>query len=503
MKRGFVDRVKRAYRELTGDGAGSPWKAGESNRLNMDWVLSHLTPDDEVRASLRKLRGRARDLAKNDSYVKNFLRLMATNVIGAAGISLHSQVKTAAGEPDLATNRAIEAAWKRWATGRVTVDGKFRLLQLEQMLIKTLARDGEVFVRKYLGFKGNPFGFALQPIEPDLIDESYNQPAGRGQAEIRMGIEVDPLGKPVAYHIWDRPLASINTTPRERKRIPAAEVIHIFVPERIGQTRGITWFDSVMVPTKMLEGYEEAELVAARIGAAKMGFVVSKGENTGLNVDPDDPKAGQKGWDATPGSIEQLEHGQEFQGWDPQHPTQAFPAFVKTIIRKISTGLGCSYNSLSNDLESVNFSSMRAGKQDERDSWEVLQDLWISDFRQDIYPDWMGMALLSGALSLPSRDSSRYQDLASWGPRGWDWVDPLKDAQTAQLQLQLGLTSRRRITAKTGERYEEILMELKEENEAAAAAGVNIAGPTTVTVQAEKDPADEDDDGKKHSLAIV
>ena len=45
--------------------------------------------------------------------------------------------------------------------------------------------------------------------------------------------------------------------------------------KRPGQSRGVTWFAPVMVSIRMLEGYQEAELVAARAGASKMGFFES------------------------------------------------------------------------------------------------------------------------------------------------------------------------------------------------------------------------------------
>jgi capsid protein len=62
-------------------------------------------------------------------------------------------------------------------------------------------------------------------------------------------------------------------------------MIHAFLPERAMQTRGAPWMSPVIADLKMLNGYREAELVAARVGASKMGFFTSP---TGDGFTPDD-----------------------------------------------------------------------------------------------------------------------------------------------------------------------------------------------------------------------
>ena len=46
-----------------------------------------------------------------------------------------------------------------------------------------------------------------------------------------------------------------------------------------------------------------------------------------------------------------------------------------------------------------------------------------------------------------------------WRARGWQWVDPLKDAQAKALELDRNLTTRRRILAERGEDLDEVLAE--------------------------------------------
>jgi len=49
---------------------------------------------------LKRLRDRCRELARNDEYVRRFLNLMKTNVIGEAGVSLQSAKRDSDGVRD-------------------------------------------------------------------------------------------------------------------------------------------------------------------------------------------------------------------------------------------------------------------------------------------------------------------------------------------------------------------------------------------------------------------
>ena len=46
--------------------------------------------------------------------------------------------------------------------------------------------------------------------------------------------------------------------------LSADEVLHLYIQERPGQTRGVTWFASAIKRLHHLAGYEEAEVIRAR-----------------------------------------------------------------------------------------------------------------------------------------------------------------------------------------------------------------------------------------------
>ncbi len=466
-------RLRRAWRTLTGQ--RSDYKASEINRLLRDWVAGNKAADQEILGDVRRLRARAREVARNEGVGRQFLRLLQVNVLGPKGPALQGKIRRADGSLDREANANLEAAWTRWARRPVTVDGRQNLRQFQAVALRALARDGELFVRKWFGFERNAFGIALQPIDADLLEEGFNRFAGGGQNEIRLGVEVDQFGAPVAYWFQADPaylsLPGVVAESRGRYSVPAEEILHLFIPDRPNQTRGVSWLAPGLVPLRMLSGYEEAELVAARTAAAKMGFF-EKPEGAG-----EAEEQGPGDMDASPGTMEELPPGWKFAGWDPTHPTAAFEMFVKTILRKIASAWGVSYNGLANDLEGVNYSSLRSGLLLERDYWRTIQEDWIDLFLDPVFAVWINAALLTGEVRLPSRDFRDYLDAVTWKPRGWAWVDPLKEIQAAEKAIQLGISSRTREAASRGDDFEEIVEELAQEEALAAEMGVSISPP--------------------------
>lgn len=454
--------------------------AGARNtKLLMDWVTSALSIDKTVRQSIGKLRSRARELSLNNPFVRQYLALLQANVIGHRGMKLQAQVRLADGTLDKTVNDALEEAFSKWSR-HASADGRLTLTQVAHLAVKTLAIDGEVFI-ELVTENLNESWFALHVIDSDLVDHDLNRARGvdgKGAKanEIRMGVEVDLYGRPVALHLrTHHPSEAAPSGASGWRVIPADRVLHIFDPERADQTRGISWFNSVMVTLHHQEKYSEATLVAARTASAKMGFLrytdtaaIHLAQEGGADdVIPNGPLQ----YDASPGSIEMLPPGLEFQEWNPAQPATTYGEYNKALLREIASGLQVSYNALANDLEGVNYSSLRSGMLVERDTWRRLQQLFIDRFYLPIFEAWLSNALLAGAINVSTRDAKKLSK-ALFIPRGWTWVDPLKDVNASILAVQNGFASRTQICGEQGLDYEEIVEQLAEEAQLRDAAGL-------------------------------
>ncbi len=451
-------------------------------RLTSDWITTIKSPDAEIRVSLRIIRGRARQLAMNNDYAKKFLASVAANVIGSRGIQMQSR----ATEPqfkngqlvdvdDPVANKMINREWAKWSKkGNCDVTGKYSLLDIMNIAIKAVARDGEALIRIVRGWP-NKWGFALQILEADHLDEQYDRIGPNGNV-VKMGVEQDKWGRPVAYwirtkHPGDYMYLQGGYT---WDRIPADEMIHLFLPERAEQSRGISWFHSAMTRLQMVGGYEEAELVAARTAAAQMGVITSPtGEYEGDDLNRDDQQTKEPVLDAEPGTYNVLPSGYDIKYPSATHPAGNYGAFMKVMLRGISSGLLVSYNSLANDLEGVNYSSIRAGLLEERDFWRMMQRWFVSSCLERAFEEWLLMSLTTGAVPLPPAKFEKFNS-PEWHPRGWAWVDPQKDQLGNAMAVMSGTYSRTRICADQGLDFETICKELAAEKDIAAKYGLEL-----------------------------
>lgn len=452
------------------------YSAAAVNRLSSDWATSILTADAELYRDLQKLRSRSRDLCINNDYARRFLKKTVVNVVGSSGIRLQVRGKDKQGNLLRDANNEIEAAFLDWARKvNCSACGRLSWIDCQKMFVESVARDGEVIVRLVRGKNGTcaKYGFALQFLEADHLDEELNEALANGNY-IKMGIEFNSWNKVVAYHLLlEHPGELFKNNVRSNKkyqRIPANEIIHGFLLERPSQSRGVPWMHSSIARLRMLGGYEEAELVAARVGASKMGFFVSPDGASYVGTGND---MGNPTTQAEPGTFEQLPSGMDVRTFDPNHPNSNFMQFEKAILRGIASGLDISYNTLANDLEDVNFSSIRHGALEDRDSWRVLQNWLIEHFCTPVFENWLEMAMTSGAVRLPLSEFDRHNK-PIWKARGWAWVDTLKENHANQIAINQKTKTRSQIAAEYGMDIEELFQQIAYEEELSKEYGLDL-----------------------------
>jgi len=464
--------------------------------LTSSWTTVTKPIDADIRNSLRRLRARSRHEAQNNDYVRRFLGLVKTNVVGPNGIVMQPRIIDPAGQPDPVAGDAILEAWKEWGRkGSPDVTGRLSWKMIQRQFIETLARDGEVLIRKYRKWSGNRFRFALQFLDPEVLDVNLNRELRNGNV-VRMGVEMNALRRPVAYHVAvSKPAAHGDDyvfNGRRYERIPATEIIHEYLPEWVWQTRGVPWVTAGLLRLNMLGGYEEAELVASRASAAKFA-VYEKVDEEAPTMNPgvaaDDEQAGTFIQDFDSGTVEISPEGYRLNLIDPQHPNSAYKDFVKTCLRGIASGLGVNYNSLANDLEGVNYNSLRKGALDERDVWMMLQDWMVEAFCRPVYEDWLDRVLMQGEITIagkPLKLERRENYLrVLWQPRRWQWVDPLKELNAHKVALDQKLRSPQSIIREMGYDPQTVLEEWTEWQQQLDALGLTMVtdGGTPMTAQ--------------------
>ncbi len=482
IKRTVSSQPTRTARRIiqTPPPGGKRFAAGELDRLTASFIGSQLSINEECRRHLTRMQHRSRSLCTDNDYARKFLQMVKANVIGPAGIGLQCQFKNAQGKPDIADQDFIEGHWKKWGRrNNCTIDGKLSWLEVQNLAAETCARDGEVLIQK-IRRKGDRYFLKLRVLECDHLDVTHNERLPNGR-RIVMGVELDQNDRPLAYWLKDQHPGEFGTTAYvKRRRIPARDILHIFKTERPGQVRGVPWLHAAIRRLVMLGNYEEAELIAARVGASKMAFyTMPDGDGAVLSDELSPEGHDQADFDLVqevePGVIETLPHGYDLKTFDPTHPTAAFPDFTKAVLRGASSGLNVAYEGLSSDREGVNYSSIRSGVLEEREQWRMLQHWFADVLHHEIYSEWLELENTGGVLTALPADKleSKFMNV-SWQSRGWDWVDPAKDVQSKIEEYKLGTITLTEIAAAKGKNLNDIFAQRQQEQELAKSYGIEV-----------------------------
>lgn len=410
------------------------------------------------------------------------------------------------GQPDIFANELILNKWKEWQLPLYCDLRQARPYQiLRQLRLISAIRDGDFFIRMIASPGVNKFGFTTQIINAEWCDHFYNTQLPNGNVVI-MGIEhkMTPwgLGPKIAYYFikrqpqdWQFSIpGAFNFTGGELHiRIDAREIIHYARPVDADSTRPAPWLVSTIPLARQGNEYAIAEVIAARENACKMGVLWS-------DVDPEggqgsttpDPQSGAAKLRRSPGALLALKYGVKYSEINPTHPNQNYPAFMKQMQRLLVAGVPSGdYNSIANDMESVNFASGKLGRLDSNEVSKTLQRWDIDCAERVIFENWLDMALITGAVPLPLAKFDKFNKPVFMGRR-WKSADEVKDNSAAAMRIANNMSSWSRECADQSIEFNEEMFQKAEDLMTMSELGID----PTLTVQPPKaaPPQVEDDD---------
>jgi lambda family phage portal protein len=445
------------------------------SRLTADWVTSSTSADAEIDGSLVRLRNRSRQLLRDNPYVQAARRAIVTNVIGR-GIRMQSRVPMVrgGGRLDKPTNDRIEAWWRRYCRKEhIHAAGKLSFARILRQSMAAVPESGEVFIRlvpEAFGNSDTPLG--LEILEADLCDETHTVGPDANGLEWRMGVQVNRWGRPTAYRFRLRHPGDVSGAVGYSTRdVPAEQIIHLFIPERPGQTRGVPMFASSIKRMHHVAGFEEAEVVGKRARSSLMGFIQSpEGELVGDGVED-----GERLTNFEPGVFKHLAPGESITVPQLGNADTEYEAFLRPMLRSLAAGSGVPYPTVSADYSQSNYSSSRLERLEVLELWRSLQDWIIEDVCQVVFERAMAAAVGAGTLQLPGYDLApeRYEAV-KWFPRGWEFVDPQKEAAANRDLVRSGFTTQAQVVAQQGGDLEDLLLARAAEVERAEQLGIQF-----------------------------
>lgn len=467
-------RIARLAKKKDREKVSRMYASARQSRLTADWNTATTSADAEIRSSLTVLRSRSRALDRDSAYAKRAKAIVLNNVIGS-GIGLQAQVRSSRNRFIPRINDAIEHTFKKWwtraefcHTGGTLAGGSF-----ERAVMGEVFEAGEVFIRQhFISFGGSEIPYALELVESERVPHGIQPAAITSGNEVRMGIEVDKFYRPLAYWIRDHhpsdfhhPIGSRGT--EQIIRIPASEIIHIRIVERWPQTRGVPWLHAVAKKLNDMDGYSDAEIVAARGAANYMAAI----ETDPLSQIGEEQEDGNRQIEISPGIVVKLAVGEKMNFFSPNRPNPALDGFMRYMLRETAAGAGVSYESLSRDYSQSNYSSSRQGMLDDRDTWRVLQTWFLHSFRHVVHRNWLQQAVLARAIPGVSVDDYAQNrekfEPVKFKPRGWGWVDPTKEVAAFKEAEKAGYITKTQVIAQTagGQDFEDVMDERRQELE--------------------------------------
>lgn len=490
--------------------AGAHQGASWDSRDVKAWAPRRGTSADvDILPELGTLRDRARDIDRNNGVARGGVQTIIDNVVGT-GLRLSARPDwRALGQTKEwadAWSAKVESLFCSWAWTTVcdaADTSTFDQMTAQNLRGELLNGDG-IALSHWLPERGDGFSTKLQLIEGDRV----SNPDGRGDStNLRGGFEIDGLGAPLACHVrrvhpGDLMIGDSGAFPmweRVPRRTPFGRLrwIHTANRERPGQTRGKPIMTAVLAQFKNLDRYSQAELQAAVVNGMIAGIIETPLDQDNIvELFSKDHAAYLKARDERAvrlesGSMLPLFPGDKLNPFIPARPAAAFGAFIENILRMIAVALDMPYELLLKDFSKTNYSSARAAMLEAWRAFNRRRDALGTQWGDPIYALWLEEVVNDGRIDAPGFYEKRaaYQRCKWIGP-GKGWVDPVKEAQAAQIRIDAGLSTLEDECAEQGRDWREVMEQLAREQ----AERVRLGLPDHSAVRAGSPPKSAPDD---------
>jgi len=400
----------------------------------------HMSGDYHARKEARSLRAQARQLDRNHDIARGALSVLVNNIVGPQGIGIEPQPRSVSGEllEDLA--QQLQSLWKDFCKfPEVTYQHNWAACQ--RLACRTWLRDGEAFAQMLEGTvpkldHRTTVPLSIELLEPDQIPTEDELFIKDGQG----GILRNAWGQATSYRVLKVHPGSGLLNPMinaaDLRFVPADRMVHVKLVDRIGQSRGVSVFASVITRLEDLKDYEESERIAAKI-AASMAAYIKKGTPDLYEGNKDENgNTIPRSMRFQPGMVfDDLAPGEDIGMIDTNRPNTNLPAHRDGQLRAAAGGIGASYSSISRNYNGT-YSAQRQELVEQWITYQVMAEAFTAQFVQPIWERFVAMAALSGAITLPSDLDTPTLDDALFIGQQMPWIDPGREASAFE-QLEI------------------------------------------------------------------
>lgn len=379
------------------------------------------------------------------------------------------------------------------------IKGRLSFNRLCRLAIDSRVFDGEAFIRVHWA---GEYGMQLEVVDAKMIDHGFNQDRKDG-SYIRFGIEYNNSDRAIAYHInkdaggrsdfWSNYMQTM-----ERERVPAEEMYHLFEEEWVGQRRGLPMLATSLQTLKIADDYEGSALNAAKMGAKSSLFAQAKEGHESLLYD-DENNPIDIDLEVSEQDITVLPAGFEIQSARDPYPAGEFDQFMRRTLKRIFSGVGVDYSLGTNDLDGVNYSSLRHAARSEKDTYMSMQNWFKELFLMPLFKDWIERQYVLQNILIAGKPLSRdvnFYKAHDWQGRRWQSPDPTKDITAAEKLVEMKAASVSSVIRENSQRSPlEVFNEIAEEKKAMEQLGITASEViSSVKSEPQKEGASQNND---------
>lgn len=533
---GFVARLGAAWTASRNALLGTSSRAYDGGRVDLrefqSWYPTIDHPDGEYNGARDRIVAKTRDLARNHPVIAGAIDRRTEAVVGPR-IRLEAQPNYEAmgRSADWAYewSTAVEARWEAYANDPghyVDAERHSTFGGIVETNYRHWMIDGEACAQIPMKRRGGRYQTYVRTIDPDRLSNPNGLADGttlRNGNRISGGVEYDPDdGNAIAHHIRKRHpsdlLAAENfvwtRVPRERSN-GRPVFIHAFRKGRAEQRRGVSKLVSALKLTRMSDRYDSAELESA-LTESILAFAIESpfpNDDVAAALAPvSDDNASSGFFDtlvnyrsqnklAVPGvTVRHMLPGEKVNALSKQRPGGNYPAFQATILRKIAAATGISYEQLSQDWSSINYSSARTLL---NEIWRSLlhdRELFTQMFCTPIYLAWLEEAILLGEVKMPGGWPAFYRwraeiSQAEWMGPGRGSIDPKKESDADEANLRMNTTTMADIIADSSRNPKKVMEARAREKRDLKRLGLTDITDTPVNAARGAAPVAGDDEG--------
>jgi len=430
----------------------------------------------------------ARDIMRNNVVVGQGVRRFVANII-QEGFLLDPQT----GDEDL--DNELAELWTEWTEepDACDLEGERTFHDLESHVLQQVVVDGDIIPLPTVGGQLQVFeAHRMRTPTATVRNVIHGVLVNEQRRRLEYWITREDVGLLAAV----RRVADVQRYP-VRDNNGRRQVLHLYRPDRMSQTRGVTALAAPADTAGMGDDLFFAQLVKAQAASCFSIFREIGAEGWQTSPQQHGEATTQSRPDGTTRRIEGVSPGMEvfgfpgekLHGFSPNIPNPEFFQHAMLILTFIAINLDMPLAMFLLDPTKTNFSGWRGATDQAKIRFRDFQR-WLRDhFHRPVYL-WKLRQWLEQKPGLARRAARKGVRVwrHDWGLPTWPYIEPLKDATADLLTERNSLNSPRRIQSKNGRDFWKVTDETIEDNAYRVRAAKKMAAEINSEFPQDLDP---------------